>query len=195
MLLSVVIGSGTQLLLTFVITLIFACLGFLSPGASHFCFLVLTRTATRGGMMTSMLVIWVMLGILAGYVSARLYKVRCFFWFSFPSLSLHQQIPLALANAQMFGGEQWKTNVLLASFLVPGIIFIIFFVLNLVSFYTGLPFSLPYFSHPQILWHLQSSAAVPFGTLLALVTLWFCVSVPLVRSWCLCFCQHPFLSH
>lgn len=122
MLLSVVIGSGTQLLSTFVITLIFACLGFLSP-------------ATRGGMMTSMLVLWVMLGILAGYVSARLYK--------------------------MFGGEQWKTNVLLASFLVPGIIFIIFFVLNL------------------ILWHMQSSAAVPFGTLLALVTLWFCVSVPL----------------
>jgi len=31
----------------------------------------------------------------------------------------------------------------------------------------------------QVLWHLESSAAVPFGTLVALIALWFCVSVPL----------------
>lgn len=122
MLLSVLLGTGTQFIVTFLITLVFACLGFLSP-------------ATRGGLMTAMLVLWVTLGTVGGYVSARMYK--------------------------MMGGEQWKSNVMLTCFLVPGVIFVVFFVLNL------------------ILWHFQSSAAVPFGTLFALVVLWFGISVPL----------------
>jgi transmembrane 9 superfamily protein 2/4 len=53
-------------------------------------------------------------------------------------------------------------NVLLTAFLCPGIVFVIFFVLNLV------------------LWVNSSSAAMPFVTLLALLALWFCVSTPLV---------------
>ena len=42
-------------------TLFFACLGFLSP-------------ANRGSLMTCGLVLYVCFGIVAGYVSARLYK-------------------------------------------------------------------------------------------------------------------------
>jgi hypothetical protein len=64
MLLSVLLGCGTQIVVMFVITLAFACLGFLSP-------------ATRGGLMTSMVVLWVTLGAVGGYVAARFYKVRC----------------------------------------------------------------------------------------------------------------------
>lgn len=44
-----------------VVTLFFACLGFLSP-------------ANRGSLMTCGLVLYVCFGIVAGYVSARLYK-------------------------------------------------------------------------------------------------------------------------
>ncbi|XP_046853057.1 transmembrane 9 superfamily member 2-like [Xenia sp. Carnegie-2017] len=123
MLLSVMLGTGTQVVTMTSITLVFACLGFLSP-------------ANRGALMTTVLVLFVCLGGPAGYVAARIYK--------------------------LFGGERWKTNVLLTSFLFPGIIFGIFFLLNLV------------------LWAEQSSAAIPFGTLLALLTLWFGISVPLV---------------
>merc|ERR1712023_561165 len=61
----------------------------------------------------------------------------------------------------MFGGEQWKANVMLTATLFPGIIFCVLFTLNLV------------------LWYKQSSAAVPFGTLVALVAMWFFISVPL----------------
>lgn len=43
------------------VTLAFACLGFLSP-------------ANRGALMTCALVAWVLLGAAAGYVSARVYK-------------------------------------------------------------------------------------------------------------------------
>uniref|UniRef100_UPI003EC13ECB transmembrane 9 superfamily protein member 5 isoform 8 precursor n=1 Tax=Danio rerio TaxID=7955 RepID=UPI003EC13ECB len=60
-----------------------------------------------------------------------------------------------------FGGEKWKTNVLLTAFLCPGIVFVDFFLMNL------------------ILWTEGSSAAVPFGTLVAILALWFGISVPL----------------
>merc|ERR1711967_14254 len=45
------------------------------------------------------------MGVFAGYVSARLYKV--------------------------FGGDDWKATTLLTAFFYPGIFFLIFFVLNL----------------------------------------------------------------
>uniref|UniRef100_A0A8C9VJM2 Transmembrane 9 superfamily member n=1 Tax=Scleropages formosus TaxID=113540 RepID=A0A8C9VJM2_SCLFO len=122
MLLSVFLGSGTQIFIMTFITLFLACLGFLSP-------------ANRGALMTCAVVLWVLLGAPAGYVAARLYK--------------------------SFGGEKWKTNVLLTAFLCPGIVFTDFFVMNL------------------ILWGEGSSAAMPFGTLVAILALWFCVSVPL----------------
>eukprot|EP00049_Salpingoeca_infusionum_P017951 m.355098 g.355098 ORF g.355098 m.355098 type:complete len:674 (-) comp17178_c0_seq1:7542-9563(-) len=122
MLLSVCVGTGTQLVLMSIITLTFACLGFLSP-------------ATRGGLMTAMITLWVLLGSVSGYISSRLYKT--------------------------FGGEQWKKNVLLTCNLFPGVIFLVFFILNL------------------LLWIEGSSAAVPFGTLVALTVLWFFVSLPL----------------
>jgi len=122
MLLAVLLGSGTQILCMAGITLVFACLGFLSP-------------ANRGALMTCTLVLFVCLGTPAGYVSSRIYK--------------------------SFGGEKWKSNVLLTSMLCPGIVFGHFFLMNLV------------------LWYEDSSAAIPFLTLVALLALWFGVSVPL----------------
>lgn len=122
MLLSVLLGSGVQVFCMTLVTLAFACMGFLSP-------------ANRGALMTCAMVLYVLLGTPAGYVSARVYK--------------------------SFGGEKWKSNVLLTSMLSPGIVFCLFFVMNL------------------FLWGNGSSAAVPFTTLLALLALWFGVSVPL----------------
>eukprot|EP00062_Callorhinchus_milii_P020356 gi/632975913/ref/XP_007904494.1/ PREDICTED: transmembrane 9 superfamily member 2 [Callorhinchus milii] len=91
--------------------------------------------ANRGALMTCAVVLWVLLGTPAGYVAARFYK--------------------------SFGGEKWKTNVLLTSFLCPGIVFADFFIMNL------------------ILWGEGSSAAIPFGTLVAILSMWFGISVPL----------------
>lgn len=122
MLLSVFLGSGVQVTCMTLITLAFACLGFLSP-------------ANRGALMTCAMVLYVSLGTPAGYVSARIYK--------------------------SFGGIKWKSNVLLTSIVCPGVVFCLFFVMNLV------------------LWGEGSSGAVPFSTLVALLALWFGVSVPL----------------
>lgn len=122
MFLAVLVGNGVQLFVMTLITLVFACLGFLSP-------------ANRGALMTCALVLYVCLGTPAGYISSRIYKT--------------------------FGGEKWKSNVILTAFFCPGLVFGIFFFLNLV------------------LWIKGSSAAIPFTTLIALLALWFGISVPL----------------
>jgi transmembrane 9 superfamily protein 2/4 len=103
--------------------MVFAALGFLSP-------------ANRGGLMTAMLLLFVFMGLVGGYASARLYKT--------------------------FKGEQWKQTTLQTALLFPGVVFVIFFSLNL------------------LVWGQKSSGAVPFGTLFALCFLWFGISVPLV---------------
>merc|ERR1719282_926445 len=89
----------------------------------------------RGFLLSAGVVMYVCLGSPAGYTAARIYK--------------------------SFGGERWKTNVLLTAHFVPAIVFCIFFVLNLV------------------LWGEGSSSAVPFGTLVGVLALWICISVPL----------------
>lgn len=122
-LLSTYVGVGVQIFGMLVITTIFALLGFLSP-------------ANRGGLMTAMVLMFVFMGLLAGYAAARLYKA--------------------------FRGDGWKQMTLRTALMFPGVIFAMFFILDL------------------LVWGQKSSGAVPFGTLLAICFLWFGVSVPLV---------------
>lgn len=62
---------------------------------------------------------------------------------------------------KMFNGTKWKKNTLATAFFFPGVSFAIFFFLNI------------------FLWAKSSSGGVPFGTLCALIALWFGISVPL----------------
>jgi transmembrane 9 superfamily protein 2/4 len=91
--------------------------------------------ANRGALFTALLLCFVFLGIYGGYTSARLMK--------------------------MWNSPSWKTTLMTAT-LIPGQIFLLFFVINL------------------FVWWQKSSAAVPFGTFVALIALWFCISAPLV---------------
>ena len=75
------VGTGVQLFGMSLVTMIFALLGFLSP-------------ANRGGLMTAMLMMFVFMGLFAGYFSARLYK--------------------------SFRGEEWKKTTLRTALLFPG---------------------------------------------------------------------------
>ncbi|KAK9802909.1 hypothetical protein WJX73_005351 [Symbiochloris irregularis] len=90
-LLAVHVGTGVQLISMAVVTMMFAVLGFLSP-------------ANRGGLMTAVLLLFVFMGVFAGYSSARLYKT--------------------------FKGEQWKKTTLQTALLFPGTVFAIFLALN-----------------------------------------------------------------
>ncbi|KAJ9616005.1 Transmembrane 9 super member 2 [Knufia peltigerae] len=66
-----------------------------------------------------------------------------------------------------FGGEKWKVNIAATPIFVPGIVFGTFFLLNL------------------FVWAKGSSGAVPFTTMLAIIAIWFVISVPLsvAGSW------------
>jgi len=90
-LLCVCVGTGVQFFGMLLVTMIFAVLGFLSP-------------SNRGGLMTAMLLTWVLMGLFAGYASSRLYK--------------------------MLKGSEWRSITLRTAFLFPGIAFGIFFILN-----------------------------------------------------------------
>eukprot|EP00308_Calcidiscus_leptoporus_P021395 CAMPEP_0119373146 /NCGR_PEP_ID=MMETSP1334-20130426/23659_1 /TAXON_ID=127549 /ORGANISM="Calcidiscus leptoporus, Strain RCC1130" /LENGTH=626 /DNA_ID=CAMNT_0007390823 /DNA_START=79 /DNA_END=1959 /DNA_ORIENTATION=+ len=122
-LLAVSVGTGMQLLCMTFISIGCAMLGFLSP-------------ANRGSMMTVTILLFVLMGCVAGFCAAVTYKA--------------------------FKGAKWKALTLLTAFLYPGITFGIFFFLNF------------------FIWGQASSGAVPFGTMFALLCIWFLVSFPLV---------------
>jgi len=100
-----IIGTGVQVFAMCMLTLIFAALGFLSP-------------ANRGSLMTTLLLLYVFMGILAGYFSARCYK--------------------------MFGGTNWQRETLQTALLFPTVNFAIFFLLNLLVWHEGSSGAVPF---------------------------------------------------
>ena len=123
MLFCVMVGTGCQLLGMALVTLFFAAVGVLAP-------------SNRGKLVIALLVCFVLLGMLAGYTSARTYK--------------------------MFKGKRWQMCTVLTAVVFPGILFSLFFILNL------------------FVWGAGSDAAVPFGSILLVFFLWTGISVPLV---------------
>ncbi|ETK82395.1 hypothetical protein L917_11964 [Phytophthora nicotianae] len=123
MLFCVMVGTGCQLLGMAFVTLFFAAVGVLAP-------------SNRGKLVIALLVCFVLLGMLAGFTSARTYK--------------------------MFKGKRWQMCTVLTAVLFPGIMFSLFFFLNL------------------FVWGAGSDAAVPFGSILLVFFLWTGISVPLV---------------
>lgn len=115
---------------------------FVMTGATIvFALLGLLSPSNRGSLGSVMIILYTLFGFIGGYVSARVYKA--------------------------FGGENWKLNIALTPLLVPGLVFITFFLLNF------------------FLWFKGSSGAVPFTTMLVIVLIWFVISVPLsfAGSW------------
>lgn len=90
----------------------------------------------RGGMMSFALFLFVFMGAFGGYYSARMYKV--------------------------FKGTNWQSNAFLTATMFPGIIGLLYFILNF------------------FVWSQRSSSAIPFGTMVAMFLLWFGISTPLV---------------
>ena len=94
MMLAVCCGSGTQLLCMSFLTITIAIMGFLSP-------------ANRGYLIMSLLILYVLMGGVAGYVTARLYKT--------------------------FKGKSWQKATFMTAFGFPSIAFGIFLLMNLLA--------------------------------------------------------------
>ena len=106
-----------------------------------FALLGFLSPSSRGSLGNIILFLYTILGFVGGYASARIYK--------------------------SMQGEKWKMNIALTPLLVPGIIFLGFFLLDL------------------FLWAKESSGAVPFTTMIIIILIWFIISVPLsfAGSW------------
>lgn len=135
--LSVLIGSGTQIFAMGFITILFALFGLLSP-------------SNRGALSTFMFILYVIFSIIASFVSGYLYR----FW----------------------GGENWKLNMILTPVLVPGVMFGVLVLLNFFLIY------------------VNSSGAIPFGTMFAIIAIWFVVSIPLAVIGSVLASKRPLIS-
>ena len=107
LLFSVVIGSGIQCFWMAFATISFAALGFLSP-------------ANRGSFITAFLVLFILLGSVGGFYSARLYKT--------------------------LNGTGYQATTFLTAFGFPGLIFAGFFIINLFVWGYGSSAALPFTS-------------------------------------------------
>lgn len=123
-LLCVMIGDGVQITGMAVVTIVFAALGFMSP-------------ASRGMLLTGMIILYLFLGIFAGYVGVRL-------WRTIKGTS-----------------EGWRSVSWSVACFFPGTVFVILTALNF------------------ILWGSKSTGAIPISLYFILLSLWFCISVPL----------------
>ena len=71
----------------------------------------LTSPANRGGLLTTLLMLFVFMGSFAGYCSARVYK--------------------------LFGGKEWKKNTVMTAMFYPGVMGVIFLSINSFVAYYG----------------------------------------------------------
>ncbi|KAL2355119.1 endosomal P24A protein-like protein [Cryomyces antarcticus] len=106
-----------------------------------FALLGFLSPSNRGSLGTVMILLYTLFGFIGGHVSARVYKA--------------------------FHGDAWKQNFAYTPIAIPGLVFAVFFLLNL------------------FVWARGSSGAVPFTTMLVIVAIWFLISVPLsvAGSW------------
>jgi len=126
MLISVFCGTGMQILFMCIFTVVFACMGFLSP-------------SNRGYLLITLLVLYVLMGFVAGYTTAHMYKT--------------------------FKGKSWQKATSITAFGFPGIAFTIFIILNLFTIAEQTGDAIPFHTMftVMLLWFGISTPLVFFG--------------------------------
>lgn len=119
--------------------------------AIFFALLGFLSPSNRGSLSTVMIVCWTLFGGESSWIASWRVLIRSVAVSGYVSTRLFASL----------GGQAWKQNILWTATLFPTILF---GTLNLLNFF---------------LIGGGSSGAVPFGTILSIVALWFCISVPL----------------
>ncbi|KAI3443636.1 hypothetical protein Pfo_000301 [Paulownia fortunei] len=128
------------------------------PPINYSLLCVYVGTGVQVFGMTFVTMIFAMLGFLSPSNRGGLMTVMVFLWVFMGLLAGYSSGYLY----KILKGTDWKKISLKTAFMFPSVLFSIFFVLN------------------ALIWGEKSSGAVPFGTMFALVLLWFGISVPLV---------------
>jgi transmembrane 9 superfamily protein 2/4 len=126
MLLAVCCGTGAQLLCMTLLTIMFSCLGFMSP-------------ARRGHLLMAEILLFVCMGSVAGYTTARFYKT--------------------------FKGKSWQHATTFTALGFPGLAFAVFFILNVLAFFKKSTDAVPFVTMLilVVLWFGISTPLVFFG--------------------------------
>ncbi|KAK4686804.1 transmembrane 9 superfamily member 2/4, partial [Tremellales sp. Uapishka_1] len=124
-------------------------------------------------MMASVTLVFALFGFLSPSNRGSLATVLLICWTLFGCVS-------GYTSARVYsslGGDQWKPNLVLTAVLFPVVVFTLIGLLNL------------------FLIAADSSGAVPFGTILAILLLWFLLSVPLSIAGYFLGLKHGGFSH
>ena len=130
---------------------------FRAPKFSPMLFSVAVGTGTQMMLMSSVLLLFACLGFLSPANRGGLITALLLLFVFAGILSGYS----SAGTYKLFKGKDWKTNALLSAVAFPGACFLGFFVLNL------------------FVWSHGSVGAIPIGTLIAIILLWFGVSEPL----------------
>jgi transmembrane 9 superfamily protein 2/4 len=124
---SILVGTGAQIGSAFFLTMMCSILGLTSP-------------MKKGQMLTSIVLLYVLCGAVAGYISARSYK--------------------------FCGGKAWKRNTFLTAAALPGALIAIFTVLNIFLHIVGAATAVHFFTLLAILglWVAISTPMVFVGS-------------------------------
>jgi len=122
---------------------------------------MLLSVATGNGMhlvcMCAVTLVFALFGLLSPSNRGSLATVLLILWTLFGCVSGYVSARVYAA----LGGEDWKANVVFTATLFPAVVFSFIGMLNLILVFAG------------------ASGAVPFGTILAVLLLWFLLAVPL----------------
>lgn len=95
MTIAIATGTGAQIIGMTLLTIVFSAVGFLNP-------------SSRGSLLMAILALYVLLGSVNGYITARLYKT--------------------------FKGKAWQRATTTAAIAFPGLCFVIFIAMNILAF-------------------------------------------------------------
>ncbi|SCU90365.1 LADA_0F03554g1_1 [Lachancea dasiensis] len=118
---------------------------------------VLVGSGAQLFLMAACTIAFAMLGLLSPSSRGSLTTVMFILYALFGSFGGFT----SMATYKFFGGEYWKVNMLLTPLLVPGSIFCVMLALNFFLVF------------------VESAGAIPFGTMCAILLLWFVLSIPL----------------
>ncbi|EJU04248.1 endosomal P24A protein [Dacryopinax primogenitus] len=134
---------------------------------------VLVGNGAQLGAMVAVTLVFALFGFLSPSNRGSLATVMIICWTLFGCVAgyMSQRVYMSI------GGTEWKKNVFFTATVMPGFVFAVVFFLNLFLIGTG------------------SSGAVPFGTMLAIVLLWFVISAPLTAVGVFFGLKHGGVSH
>lgn len=142
------------------------------PPQNKMMLCVLVGSGVQVFLMAFVTIAFAMMGLLSpsnrGLLATCMFVLYMFFSFFAAGVSSYLY--------RFFGGENWKLNMILTPTVVPGALFGVFVFLNF--FLIG----------------VQSSGAVPIGTMFAIILLWFVLSIPLSVAGSIVSAKLPTLS-